>query len=431
MITRYTTEAMKKIWSEENKFRQMLKIEILACESLFKLGKIPPSAWEEIRKKAKFELRRIGEIEKETRHDVIAFLTNLAENVGPAAKYIHYGMTSSDILDTALSVQMKQAAGVIIRKLKKLRELLKEKAIRYKNLVMIGRTHGIHAEPITFGLKMALWMLEIERDILRMRRAREVISYGKISGAVGTFAHLEMEVERYICQKLALKPALVSTQILQRDRHAEYLTTLALVGASLEKFATEIRNLQRTDISEVSEPFGRGQKGSSAMPHKKNPIICERISGLARVLRSNALASLENVALWHERDISHSSVERIIIPDSTTLLDYILEKFIAVVEGMVIYPEKMKLNLNKTQGLIFSQRLLLTLIQKNLSREEAYLIVQRNAMKAIEENRELKEICLKDKTLRKHLSASEIKECFKEKYYLRNVDKIYQRVGIE
>ncbi|MFH1613067.1 MAG: adenylosuccinate lyase [bacterium] len=430
MIERYTTKEMNEIWSEENKFSQMLKIEILACEFFAKTGKIPNEAVEIIKKKAKFDIKRIAEIEEQIHHDIIAFLTNVSENVGEESRYIHQGLTSSDILDTSLSYLMKQASIVILKKLTTLKEILKSKALEYKNTVMIGRTHGIHAEPMTFGLKMALWMKETERNIERMKRAQEVISYGKISGAVGTFAHVDIEIEKYVCSKMGLKSASISTQVLQRDRHAEYLTTIAIIGASLEKFAIEIRNLQRTDIGEASEPFGEKQKGSSAMPHKKNPIICERITGLARILRSNAMASLENIALWHERDISHSSVERIIIPDSTILLDYMLQKFINVINGLNVYSEKMLENVNKTQGLIFSQRILLALTQKNISREDAYLFVQRNSMKSMKEKKELKTLCLKDKDIKKHLSSFEIEECFDIKYYLKNIDNIYKRLEL-
>lgn len=428
MIGRYSLPKMKSIWEDENKYRKWLEIEILACEAQAKLGNIPAEAVVEIKGKAKFDLDRIAEIEKEVRHDVVAFLTNLAEYIGPASKYIHFGMTSSDVLDTTLALQMREAADILIEDVKKVIEILQRRAKEHKDTVMIGRTHGIHAEPITFGLKLVQWVFEMKRNLTRLERAKEIISYGKISGAVGTYANIDPFVEAYLCQKLGLKPAEVSTQILQRDRHAEYSATLAIVAASLEKFATEIRNLQRTDILEVEEPFAKGQKGSSAMPHKRNPIICERICGLARVIRSNAQAALENVALWHERDISHSSVERVIIPDSTILLDYILNKFAGVMDGLIVYSENMRKNLEKTRGLIFSQRVLLALIQKGVSREEAYQLVQHNAMKSWQEGADFQELLVGDKRVREHLSPGEISDCFDLQYYLRNVGVIFKRL---
>lgn len=428
MIPRYSLPQMKSIWEDENKYSKWLKIEILACEAQAKLGNIPAEAVVEIKSKAKFNPDRIAEIEKEVRHDVVAFLTNLAEYIGPASKYIHFGMTSSDVLDTTLALQMREAADILIEDVKKFIKILQRRAKEHKDTTMIGRTHGVHAEPITFGLKLAQWVFEMKRNLIRLERAKETISYGKISGAVGTYANIDPSVEGYVCDKLNLKPAEVSTQILQRDRHAEYLTTLAIVAASLDKFATEIRNLQRTDVLEVEEPFAEGQKGSSAMPHKRNPIICERICGLARVIRSNAQAALENVALWHERDISHSSVERVIIPDSTILLDYILNKFAKIMDGLVVYPKNMKKNLEKTRGLIFSQRVLLALIQKGVSREEAYQLVQHNAMKSWREGSDFQELLVEDKRVREHLSPGEINECFDLQYYLRNVGVIFKRL---
>ncbi|MCK4325972.1 adenylosuccinate lyase, partial [bacterium] len=378
MIERYILPKMGRIWSEENKFKTMLQIEILVCEALARLGEIPREALAKIKEKAGFDLERIREIEAETRHDVIAFLEAVGERVGDESRYIHLGLTSYDIVDTSLSLRMQEAGDLILQDLKKLSQILKRKAKEHKETVMIGRSHGIHAEPITLGLKFALWWKETERNRERMTRAREAISYGKISGAVGTYAHLDPRVEEYVCKKLNLTPAPVSTQILQRDRHAQYLTTLALIASSLEKFALEIRNLQRTDILEVEEYFSRGQKGSSAMPHKRNPIVSERVSGLARIVRGNAQAALENIALWHERDLTHSSVERVIIPDSCILVDYMLNKFIEVMDNLVIYPGNMKKNLEKTKGLIFSETVLLELAKKGLSRKEAYRVVQRN-----------------------------------------------------
>ncbi|HXG38235.1 MAG TPA: adenylosuccinate lyase, partial [Bacteroidota bacterium] len=355
MIPRYTRPEMGKIWADENKFRIWLEIEILACEAQAKAGIIPVEAVEAIRKKAKFDIRRVEEIEREVKHDVIAFLTNVGEHVGPESRFIHLGMTSSDVLDTALAVQMKQSAELLLAGLEKLKEVLARRAKEFKYTVMVGRTHGVHAEPVTFGLKLALWYAETQRNIERLRSAKETISVGQISGAVGTYAHLDPSVERYVCENLGLKPAPISTQVLQRDRHAEFMNALAVCGSSLEKFATEIRHLQKTEVLEAEEFFSTGQKGSSAMPHKRNPITCERIAGLSRVLRGNALAAMENIALWHERDITHSSVERIVIPDSCILLDYMLAEFTKIVENLVVYPEQMKRNLGLTNGLIFSQ----------------------------------------------------------------------------
>ncbi|MHB1127487.1 MAG: adenylosuccinate lyase, partial [Bacillota bacterium] len=395
MIERYTLPEMKQIWDSENKFRQWLEVEIAACEALAELGQIPGQALQEIKERARFDVSRIEEIESVTRHDVLAFLTAVAENVGDASKYIHMGMTSSDVLDTALALQMNAAAGLIIERLHRLREVLVEKAQKYKYTLMVGRTHGIHAEPVTFGLKMALWVTETERNILRMEQARETVAVGKISGAVGTFAQIDPWVEEYVCRKLGLKPAEVSTQIIQRDRHAHLMTTLAVVASSLEKFATEVRNLQRTDILEVEEQFSKGQKGSSAMPHKRNPIVSEQVAGLARVVRGNALAALENVALWHERDLTHSSVERVIIPDSTILVHYTLTRFIQVMENLSVYEEKMRENMELTLGLVFSQRVLLALVEKGVLRETAYEWVQRNALHAWKTRTAFKELVQK------------------------------------
>ncbi|MDP3013759.1 MAG: adenylosuccinate lyase [Candidatus Subteraquimicrobiales bacterium] len=428
MIERYSLPKMKSIWSQENKFQKWLDIELLACEAQAKLKVVPEEAVAEIKSKACFDIKRIEKIEEEVQHDVIAFLTNVAEYVGAASKYIHFGMTSSDVVDTALSVQMKEAVNILIDDCEKLKAILKEKALKYRNTIMIGRSHGVHAEPTTFGLKLALWTFEMSRNIERLRKAKETISYGKISGAVGTYANIDPFVETHVCEKLGLKPAEVSTQVLQRDRHAEYMCALAVVASSLDKFATEIRHLQRTEILEVEEPFISGQKGSSAMPHKKNPIICERISGLARIVRSNAQAALENVVLWHERDISHSSVERVIIPDSTILLDYMLHKFNEVIQNLAVYPENMRANLEKTQGLVFSQRVMLSLVEKGMFREEAYGVVQRCAMRTWTEKKNFKEVLLSDDEVRSCLSQEELDKIFDYLYYLRNVDKIFERL---
>jgi len=430
MITRYTLPRMRRIWSEENKFQKMKEVEILACEAMAKYGLIPKKAYSRIRRRAKFSVERIKEIEKETNHDVVAFLANLSENIGEDAKYLHMGLTSSDILDTALSVMMCEAAEIIIEDLNKLASVLKRKAQKYKYTVMIGRSHGVHAEPITFGLKMALFYAETKRNIERMKRAKELVRVGKISGAVGTYANVDPRVEEYVCRKGGLKPASISTQILQRDRHAEYLAEIAVIGSSLDKFAVELRSLQRTEIGEVEEHFLPTQKGSSAMPHKKNPIMCERISGLARVLRANAVAAMENVALWHERDISHSSVERIILPDSTILLDYLLNKFTDIIHKLAVHPERMMENIELSKGVIFSQRVLLELIKKGLTRLEAYNIVQRSAMTARESGEHFRDVLLRNGRVRGLLTEEEIEDCFDIQYHLKHVDRIFRKVGI-
>jgi len=430
LIERYSLPEMKRIWEDENRFRIWLDIEIAACEALNKLGDIPDAALDVIKEKANFNVERINEIELVTNHDVIAFLTSVAEYVGEESRYIHMGLTSSDILDTTLSVQMKEAGEIILKKLITLREKIFAQAKEHRYTVMIGRTHGIHAEPITFGLKMLLWTAEMDRNIERMERALETIKAGKISGAVGTYANIDPKVEEHVCEAMGLVPAKVSTQVLQRDRHAEYMTTLAVIASSLDKFATELRNLQRTDILEVEEMFAKGQKGSSAMPHKRNPITSERIAGLARVIRGNALASLENVALWHERDITHSSVERVIIPDSTMLLDYMLEKFINVMENLLVYPENMMNNVNKTVGIVFSQRVLLALVGKGISREKAYELVQRNALEAWHTKQEFKDLLLKDSELLELLSKEELDGLFNFDYHLARVDDVYARFGL-
>lgn len=430
MIERYTLPGMKKIWADENRFKIWLEIEIAACEALNKMGEIPDEALAVIKEKADFNVDRINEIEMVTNHDVIAFLTCVAEYVGEESRYIHMGLTSSDILDTTLSVQMKEAGEILLEKLKLCREKIFEQAKKHRYSVMIGRTHGIHAEPITFGLKMLLWTAEMDRNIERMEKALQVIKAGKISGAVGTYANIDPSVEEYVCEKMGLVPAKVSTQILQRDRHAEYMTTLAVIASSLDKFATELRNLQRTDILEVEEMFAKGQKGSSAMPHKRNPITSERVAGLARVIRGNALAALENVALWHERDITHSSVERVIVPDSTILLDYMLQKFIGVMENLLVYPDNMMENVNKTVGIVFSQRVLLALVGKGITRERGYELVQRNALKAWHTKQEFKNLLLEDEDILALLTLEEIDGLFNFDYHLSHVDDVYSRFGL-
>ncbi|MBU1026190.1 MAG: adenylosuccinate lyase [Candidatus Margulisbacteria bacterium] len=430
MIDRYTLPKMREIWSEEHKFATWLQVEVAACEAWGKLGKIPSGALRKIKSKANFSIKRIDEIERTVDHDVIAFLTSVAEKVGPDSRFIHMGMTSSDVVDTSLSLIMRDAADIILKDIDEFIKVLRKMARKYMGVVMMGRSHGVHAEPMTFGLKFALWMKEMERNKERMLAARKTINVGKISGAVGTYSNIDPRVEEIACKKLGLTPDPVSTQIIQRDRHAEFATVLAIAAATLEKIALEIRGLQKTEIGEVEEPFRKGQKGSSAMPHKKNPITCERVCGLARIVRANAMVALENVALWHERDISHSSTERISVPDSTILVDYMLQKMIYVIDNLVVLPEKMKQNIAKSQGLTFSQRLLIALIDKKLTREQAYAIVQTAAMQARTSGRHLKDLILNDKKARKYLSAAEIENIFDIRYYLRNVDKIYKRLGL-
>ena len=428
MIERYTLPEMGKIWQDEFKFNTWLKIEILACEARSELGEIPKEDVDVIKEKAVFDIKRILEIEETTKHDVIAFLTNVAENVGPESRHIHYGMTSSDILDTTLSFQMKTAGELLMIRLNSLKDVLKERAMEHKRTICVGRSHGIHAEPTTMGLKFALWFEEIKRDIIRLQNAVKTISVGQISGAVGTFEHLTPKVEEYVCEKMGLSPAPVSTQVIQRDRHAEYLTALAVIGATLEKISIEIRHLQRTEVLEAEEYFSKGQKGSSAMPHKRNPIISERITGLARILRSNSIAAIEDVALWHERDISHSSVERIIVPDSCIALDYMLDLMIRLTKNLIIYPENMINNLNITRGLVFSQTVLLKLVNKGLSREDAYKFVQTAAMKVWnDKHKNLKNELLRSNEIKKYLSEEEINEIFDYKKMLKNVDYIFAR----
>ncbi len=428
MIERYCRKPMLKIWEPESKFNRWLEIELLVCEAWARLGEIPRRSLENIKRKAGFDLKRIEELEVELKHDVIAFLTALAEKVGGDARYIHLGLTSSDLLDTTLALQLREAADLIESDLKGLLRVLKRKAKRYKKTPMIGRSHGIHAEPITFGLKLALWYEEMQRNLARLRKAREGISYGKLSGAVGSYASVPPAVERYVCQKLRLKPAPVSSQIIQRDRHAEYSATLAIIASSIEKVALEIRHLQRTEVGEAEEFFSPGQKGSSAMPHKRNPIGSENLCGLARLVRANALAALENIALWHERDISHSSVERVICPDSTILVDFMLNRITDLIDRLIVYPEKMQENLKLTRGQIFSQQLLLKLIKKGVSREQAYRFVQRSAGEAGKKKEDFKVTALKDKGIRRYLSRGEVEGCFDLRYHLKYVDLIFKRV---
>jgi adenylosuccinate lyase len=421
---------MGRIWEEQNKFAIWLEIETLACEAQADLGVIPRDAVKVIREKGRFDVSRIDEIEREVKHDVIAFLTNVGEYVGPESRFIHLGMTSSDVLDTCLAVQMKQAGEMILAGLQGLQNVLARRAKEFKTTIMVGRTHGVHAEPTTFGLKLALWFDETRRNIDRMTGALERISVGQISGAVGTFEHLSPEVEEYVCAKLGLKPAPVSTQILQRDRHAEFLSTLAIIGSSLEKFATEIRHLQKTEVMEAEEYFSKGQKGSSAMPHKRNPITCERIAGLSRALRGNAMAAMENVALWHERDITHSSVERIVIPDSCILLDYMLGLTIDVIDRLLVYPENMLKNLDRTHGLIFSQSVLLALTNSGMKREDAYRIVQASAMDVWQSGKDFKATLLANADVMKSLGASGLDPIFDLNKSIRHVDFIFERVGL-
>ncbi len=428
MIERYTLPDMGKIWQDEFKFSTWLKIEILACEARASLGEIPQRDVDVIKEKASFDIKRVLEIEETTKHDVIAFLTNVAEYVGPESRHIHYGMTSSDILDTTLSYQMKAAGELLLKRLFDLKSVLKDKAIEHKNTLCVGRSHGIHAEPTTMGLKFALWYEETKRNITRLQNAVKNISVGQISGAVGTFEHLSPKVEEYVCEKMDLRPAPVSTQIIQRDRHAEFMTALALTGATLEKIALEIRHLQRTEVLEAEEYFSKGQKGSSAMPHKRNPIVSERITGLARILRTNSLAAMEDVALWHERDISHSSVERIIVPDSCIALDYMLDLMVKLVTNLLIYPDNMIKNLNLTRGLVYSQAVLLKLVNKGVSREDAYKIVQTAAMDVwADKSKDMFTELSNSQEVKKYLTGEDLKDVFASKRTLKNVDYIFSR----
>ncbi len=428
MIPRYTRAEMGRIWSEENRFRTWLAVEVAATETLAEAGLVPKDAARAIREKADFSLERIHAIEAEVRHDVIAFTTAVAEIVGPEARWFHYGLTSNDVVDTAQALLIGQASRIILQDLRNLIEVLQRRAFEFKDTPMVGRTHGVHAEPITFGLKLANWYDEAQRDLARFQRAAEEMRVGKFSGAVGNFAHLSPELEEKICARLGLKAAPITSQVIQRDLHANYVATLAVVACTLDKIATEIRHLQRTEVREAEEYFSEKQKGSSAMPHKRNPVTCEQISGLARVVRANAQAAFENVALWHERDISHSSVERIILPDSTTLLDYMLAKTTSLVDTMLVYPERMLQNLESSGGLVFSGQLLLDLVEHGVSREEAYRMVQRHAMRAWQEGRNFRELVLKDKEITKRVPRAQIERAFDLKRQLRNVDKIFARV---
>jgi len=430
MIDRYTTKAMGDLWSDHNKYTVWLQVELAVLEVLSEDGIVPPNDLNIIKKKASFSVDRILEIEEETHHDVIAFLTNLSENIGPEARFIHLGMTSSDLLDTSLALLCKKSGEIILDKLELFHSILIKLAIKYKHTFQIGRSHGVHAEPITFGLKLALWSEEIKRHIHRFKSAIQDISHGKISGAVGTYQHLDPSVENRTCKKLGLKASSVSNQVVQRDHHAYFVSSLALIGCTIEKIAVEIRHLQRTEVLEAEEFFAKGQKGSSAMPHKRNPIITERLTGFARLLRAHSMAAMENVALWHERDISHSSVERIIIPDATNLMDYMLIKLNTLFENLIVYPENMMRNLNLTNGLIFSQEVLLNLVQKGISREKAYQLVQRNAMQVWEQKKDFKELLKLDDDILNLMSTDEIDSLFNLDKILVNIDKTFERLGL-
>src|SRR6476469_2137140 len=428
MIERYTLPEMGAVWSLENKFRKWLDVEIAVCEVHAEDGTIPREALEEIKSKAAFSVERVNEIEKTTDHDVIEFTTNLAENIGPASRFVHYGLTSSDVVDTANALLLREACDILLKKVDSLLEVLKRRAFEFKDTPQIGRTHGIHAEPTSFGLVWALWYSEMQRNKRRLEAAREAVAVGKISGAVGAFAHLDPSVEERVCERLGLKAADVSTQVIQRDRYAEYLSTLAIISSTMEKVALQVRHWQRTEVREAQEAFKKGQKGSSAMPHKRNPILSERICGMARTVRANAIVGFENVALWHERDISHSSAERIVLPDSSATTDYILAKATSLLDTLVVYPENMLKNLAITRGLVFSGQLLLALTQKGVSREDAYVWTQRNAMKVWDDGGEYADLIKSDPDISSHLSQEEIARVFDLKYYLRNVDKVFVRV---
>ena len=430
MIARYSRPEMARIWSQEAKYEAWLRVELAVCEIYAKRGVIPTEALSRIKAAARVSAPRIDLIEATTRHDVIAFLTNLEESIGADSRYVHIGMTSSDVVDTAQALQLVAASELLLTGLERFRSTLRSLALRHKDTLCVGRTHGIHAEPMVFGLKPALWYAEAGRNLERLRRARAAVGVGKISGAVGTFAHIDPDVEDEACRLLGLEAAPVSTQIVQRDRHAEFCATLAIIAASLEKVATEIRSLQRTEILEAEEPFTEGQKGSSAMPHKRNPVSCEQVCGLARLVRTNSLAALENVALWHERDISHSSVERVILPDSTLLVDYMLHQMTRIVDGLQVYPERMRENMERSFGLMFSQRVLLRLAETGLPRQQAYEIVQRNAMRAWRERAPFRTLLLADPEVTTRLSAADLDACFDPTWYLRNVDAIYKRAGL-
>jgi adenylosuccinate lyase len=430
MISRYSRPEMARLWSQDAKYEAWLKVELAVCEVYAKRGIIPVDALGRIKGKARVDAARIDEIEARTRHDVIAFLTNIEESIGADSRYVHIGLTSSDVVDTAQALQLVAASGLLLAGLDQLRAALRTLALRYKDTICVGRTHGIHAEPTSFGLKAALWFAEAGRNLERLRRAGESVRVGKISGAVGNFAHVDPDVEEEVCRLLGLEPAPISTQVVQRDRHAEFCAALAIAAASIEKIAMEIRSLQRTEILEAEEPFTEGQKGSSSMPHKRNPVSCEQLCGLARVVRTNSLAALENVALWHERDISHSSVERVILPDSTILLDYMLHQMIRIVEGLHVYPERMRENLQRSFGLMFSQRVLLKLAESGLPRQQAYEIVQKNAMRAWRERTDFQALLAADPEVTGRLAPADLAGCFEPAWYLRNVDTIYRRAGL-
>ncbi len=427
MISRYTRSEMGDVWTDKARFDRWLQVEIAACEAWAELGKIPKNAVSVIKKKAAFDLARIDEIEAEVKHDVIAFLSAVNEKVGKEGRFIHKGLTSSDIVDTALSLGMRDAADIIIRDIKDLMKVLKKQAHKYKKTPLMGRSHGVHAEPMTFGLKFALWYEDMKRNLERMKRAREVINVGKLSGAVGTFSNVPPKLEEKVLKKLRLKPEPVATQVVQRDRHAEYLGTLAIIAAGIEKIAVEIRHLQRTEVREAEEPFSKGQKGSSAMPHKRNPIGCENLSGLARVVRSNSMAAMENIALWHERDISHSSVERVIIPDSAVLVDYMLARLTRILSGLHVYPERMMQNMSASRNLHYSQRVLLALVEKGIARDDAYLMVQRNAMKSWKKGLDFRECLAADPEITNCLSSAELNLLFDLKPYLEHIDYLFNR----
>src|SRR5688500_5037314 len=428
MIRRYTNPEMGAVWSEQRRYESWLEVELAAADAMAAAGIVPAEAARELRAKASFDVARIEEIEQTTQHDVIAFTTAVAERVGGAARWLHFGLTSSDVVDTAQALQMRDACDLIVRNIAGLMDAVRARADEHRRTAMIGRTHGVHAEPMTFGLKLALWYAELQRNLDRMLRARDAIAVGKISGAVGTFAHLDPAIEAQVCARLGLQPAPVSSQVIQRDRHAELMSTLAITAASLEKFALEIRGLQKTEIGEVEEPFGKGQKGSSAMPHKRNPIGCEQITGLARLLRGNAVAAMENIALWHERDISHSSVERVILPDSFIALDHMLRRFTRIVRGMVVYPDRMQQNLELSRGVVFSGTVLLELAQRGTPREQAYEWVQRNALRSYDEKKDFKQLLLADTDVMGVLDSKTVDDAFDLKVQLKNVDQIFDRV---
>ncbi|HXG89423.1 MAG TPA: adenylosuccinate lyase [Vicinamibacterales bacterium] len=428
MIPRYTHPEMGRIWTEQHRYETWLQVEVAAAQAMADAGIVPADAARDLAENGAFDIARIEEIEKVTQHDVIAFTTAVAERVGASARWLHFGLTSSDVVDTAQAIQMREACDVILADLDALRDAVRTRAHEHRKTPMMGRTHGVHAEPMTFGLKLALWYAELDRNIQRVRRAREVVRVGKISGAVGTFAHLDPDIEAAVCARLGLEAAPISSQVIQRDRHAELLATLAITAASLEKFALEVRGLQKTEIGEVEEPFGKGQKGSSAMPHKRNPIGCEQIVGLARLVRANAMAAMENVALWHERDISHSSVERVILPDSFIALDHMLRRFTRIVSGLVVNPDRMRQNLERSRGVTFSGQVLLELARRGISREQAYLWVQRNAMKSFDEQKDFKALLLADRDIVSVLPKEAIEQTFDLDVQLRNVDQIFARV---